>query len=440
MKKLEGLHFYIDICNLDEIIQEEEENNGGKINHSIHALDAFFSAIERFGKDKFVVEKITNSRIHLYVVGNIEDAYDTLEDTVTYAYKTICLLNEESKYKSLSNFKINIGADYGCFYDFEFSHKNLNEPEQTTIGYPANFAAKLQSLTSDYHMSISKKIYDHLPDEKQRIYEKVYLETLEKYEQECMYECNILEIKANDDYKELLEETKTRIRELNLKDMVMEDARKPINADDLSVNKLKDIEGIPFYADIRGFTKQFDEDGSNLDEMARKTSTILTTMYDTVKENNGIHIQFQGDRESALFHNYGDYKCYKDAIITGLRLIDKVKEYKVCIGIGEEVGRLFVTRIGTRGMKDNIILGSTVIRSSELEDYYANENELVIGNELYKKLKDEGSSLIKLFERRDNCYVTNRGHKYYKGLLMKEKSNKDYKNKEYHGAWSNQNI
>ena len=71
MEKREGIHFYINISNLDDV-SEAEEKNSGEVRHTIHALDTFFSSIEAYGKrhyhDSFVVEKITGSRLHMYVV------------------------------------------------------------------------------------------------------------------------------------------------------------------------------------------------------------------------------------------------------------------------------------------------------------------------------------------------------------------------------------
>lgn len=69
MKRSEGMHFYINIPNFNAVVIDEEAKTG-KVNHSIHALDTFFSMIESFGKshfDSFVVEKITGSRLHMNV-------------------------------------------------------------------------------------------------------------------------------------------------------------------------------------------------------------------------------------------------------------------------------------------------------------------------------------------------------------------------------------
>ena len=49
MKRYNGIHFYINIKNYNDIILEEEERFG-KVNHAIHALDTFFSSIDHTGK------------------------------------------------------------------------------------------------------------------------------------------------------------------------------------------------------------------------------------------------------------------------------------------------------------------------------------------------------------------------------------------------------
>lgn len=60
MRRFEGVHFYVNVANFNEVVFDEETRLG-KVNHSIHALDTYFSSIESFGKknfpDRFVVER-----------------------------------------------------------------------------------------------------------------------------------------------------------------------------------------------------------------------------------------------------------------------------------------------------------------------------------------------------------------------------------------------
>ena len=77
MQKQTGIHFYINIQEFAKIVCDEENKTGG-VTHSIHALDTFFSSIENFGKKvskNLVVEKITGSRLHLYIVDKIDLAF-----------------------------------------------------------------------------------------------------------------------------------------------------------------------------------------------------------------------------------------------------------------------------------------------------------------------------------------------------------------------------
>ena len=51
MEKSEGIHFYVNVENFNDVVLDEEQHTG-KVNHSIHALDTFFTSIEYYGKTK----------------------------------------------------------------------------------------------------------------------------------------------------------------------------------------------------------------------------------------------------------------------------------------------------------------------------------------------------------------------------------------------------
>lgn len=121
-------------------------------------------------------------------------------------------------------------------------------------------------------------------------------------------------------------------------------------------------------------------------------------MYDVVEERNGIHVQFQGDREMALFHDYGDYSCVVDAVIAGLKIIDAVKGYQVSVGVGQSIGKLFAAKIGARGEKDN--------------------------------------SLSSLFKKKDGgVYYTESGYRGYLSLESRKQLKHDNAHNNYNKAW-----
>ena len=165
MRRYQGIHFYINITNFNDILLDEEAKTR-KVTRSLHALDTFFSSIEAYAKKEYpttlVIEKITGARLHLYVVDGIIPAFQAVKTVSAYAYKLCGFINKEiPKYQMLSDFHINIGVAYGRFYDFEFTTKE-GFSESTTIGHAANYAAKLQAKAGVGKLNISEDIYSVL--------------------------------------------------------------------------------------------------------------------------------------------------------------------------------------------------------------------------------------------------------------------------------------
>lgn len=437
MKKLEGIHFYVNVANFNDVVMDEETRQG-KVNHSIHALDTFFSSIESFGKkefpDTFVVEKITGSRLHMYVLNDIIESYEVVEEVVKFAGDLTKYLNNDiAKYKTLLGFKIQAGACFGSFYNFEFKRENADE--ETTIGYAANYAAKLQGVSNIGAIAISSNIFDVLEHEKKTIFVKHDSSKVQKYGENCYYEMPIVKLSRKLDYTESLSKSREYANKINLTDMVFRKPTKSVTFDDLSKKECKEVEGIPLFADIRGFTSQFDNDDTNLEEMTIKTQDILTAMYNQVEQNKGIHVQFQGDREFALFHNYSEYECYLDAVKAGLKMIDAVKVYGVSIGVGQSFGKMFAAKIGARGEKDFLLIGTTVIEADKNEDDNAKANQLVISNDIYVALKRINSKWADIFTKADGYYYTTSGYNDLTNLIAQEQLRSNNRNNNYNGAW-----
>lgn len=450
MQKFSGIHFYINIQNYNDILLKEEERTGN-VTHALHALDTYFSSVEAYGTRNFpktlTIEKITGSRLHLYVVDKIDEAYSVVKAVSAYAYQAAAFINKDIyKYQTLSDFKIQIGAAYGQFYNFEF--KIADEiTELTTIGYAANYGAKLQALTKQNGISISSDIYEAITSEEKENYQKVIDDSLNKYEQNCYYTANLLSISKNTVISDdVLNRIKEYANKVNLSEIEFSTATKPISFKELNRLRCKKITGIPVFADVRGFTSKFSEDDSNLEEMAKKTQDILNTLYTITKNNHGVHVQFQGDRELALYHDFPSMssdgykndgtKCCKTAVLAAMRMIDEIKPYTVHIGVGEDFGRLFVTKIGARGEKDNIVLGRTAVSADQLEDQKAGEDQLAITKNLYEELVIQDKQLASQFSSEsDEYYITTVGFEKYERKLTFDKQEIDTKESKYNGAW-----
>lgn len=438
-KKQESIFTYINIANFDDVA-EKEESATHEVGHSIHALDTFFSSVEAYGMKYypglFLVEKITGSRLHMYVVSDsISQAFDIVSSVTKYADElTVYLKNNVSKYKTLMPFWIQVGACFGPFYEFEFKRKDADE--MTTIGYAANYAAKLQNLSKPQHIMISENMYDDLAPDQKLYFRKLSPAVIRKYGQENCYDAEIKNLQVKYNFRRDLERAEQFSNRVDLQDMNFRSANQPLNYKDLSKTECKKIKGIPLFADVRDFTVQFDEDGANLEEMAAKTQNILTAMYEVVEGRHGIHVQFQGDREMALFHDYSDYSCVVDAVTAGLRIIDAVKGYQVSVGVGQSIGRLFAAKIGARGEKDNILLGRTVSEADKNEDEYAGKNQLVLSTDLYEELKKKDSSLAALFKKKNSeAYYTESGYRSYISQASYSQLKRDNASNNYNKAW-----
>lgn len=451
MQKLEGIHFYISILEFNEIILDEEKRTGD-ITHAIHALDTFFSSIETYGKkdsEKFVVEKITGSRLHLYVVDELLPAFQVVKDVSAYAYALSRYINADiPEYKTLKDFHISIGVAHGKFYDFEFTTQE-GFSELTTIGYAANFAAKLQALSGMNKINISEDIYDALPSDEQKIYKKVDESSIEKYGQDKYYTTDLSKIVSSHTIRnEDILVAESYADAVKHSGVVFSGVRAQLDFQTLQKNHCKELEGIPVFADVRGFTSQFEEDDSNLEEMAQKTQQILEAMYQVSTRHGGIHVQFQGDRELSLYHNVpgqdvnGEYqleqKCFKAAVLASMRMIDAVKPYAVHVGVGEDFGRLFATKFGARGEKDNILLGETVIHADDMEDQNAGADQVAITTEVYNGLKTEDANLARQFKQVDGHFVTTVGYRSYQNSVSYQYQHTNTVRNNYNGAWGDQ--
>ena len=448
MQKKTGIHLYINIANFNTIILDEE-NRTGKVTHAIHALDTFFTFIETFGKKQsknLVVEKITGSRLHLYIVDEILPAFRVVKTVSAYAYKLAnCINTDIPKYKTLKDLYINVGVAFGEFYDFEFTTKE-GFSEVTTIGYAANYAAKLQTLSGFNWISISEDIYNALTEEEKRHFEKVDDPSIKKYGQDMFYTEHLVCIDSSVTITDAdITAAKDYANNDNLGDIDFSEVQVSLDFRNLSKTQCKKLNGIPVFADVRGFTSQFKEDDSNLEEMAQKTQQILEAMYRVSTGHGGIHVQFQGDRELSLYHNVpsqivnGMYqpeqKCFKSAVLASMRMIDVVKPYIVHIGVGEDFGTLFATKIGARREKDNILLGETVIQADAMEDKYAGEDQVAITAEVYNGLKIEDVYLANQFRKVGNYYITTLGYQQYLRDVSYHQQRTNTARNNYNGAW-----
>jgi class 3 adenylate cyclase len=385
---------------------------------------------------------------------------------------SLIFLDLLNKLNSLDMFQIGMGADYGNFINYEFVDQEKNISELTSIGYPANKAAKLQALADNGELIVSENlallikkwrpifVFNNLNNEKTNKIIKKYKD-LKGYsfpynvyfnDDNFIKRNNLFSFEEKDDSIQKLKDKLS----VNFQDIGFTDSNNQIDFSNISLKQSKRIQGSVLYADIRGFTKKFKEDGSNLPQMSVLTKKVLQRMYKCVIDYNGVHIQFQGDCESGIDNDYGnreiDYAL--ECIFSGMSILDNIEKVnqekeiqegldyqKIAVGIGCSIGTIYATRIGVRNQKDNLILGETVHEADIAEDEEAQENELVITTEFYNHLvtdiqDSKIANIIKqIFKLRNNYYYTKIGMKKYRELL-----NTDYVDKNSEDARKNGHL
>ena len=92
----------------------------------IHTLVTFITSIEDYGKNYYsnvlTIEKITGSRLHMYVINdNITEPFEIVSAVSYYAYLlTIYFKDKVNKYRTLIPFELQVGTCFGEFHEFEF--------------------------------------------------------------------------------------------------------------------------------------------------------------------------------------------------------------------------------------------------------------------------------------------------------------------------------
>lgn len=458
----EGLHFYINIKNFNNLVATDEKD--GDMSHMFHLLNTFLVTLERyirdnFDTDKVFVEKLTGSRIHIIIYGKCADSFKYFLNISSFAFKLSDYIASLPKYKTLPDIALQVGADFGMFYDFVFEDKDKKLEEYTSIGHPANFACKLQSLADAGEIIVSKRISDNISlaqsyivtplDNKRQstINDKYPGSGNEAYIVEKSNRKHFFESLNNSLMFESLDNKEFNFKKYSdLADRIAEktsygdmDTIEPnkMNFSNWNIKRSAKLNAAVVFADVRDFTKKFDPNGSNLKEMSEITRKVLNCMYENCEKRNGVHIQFQGDREFAFFPE----SEVKNAIVFALNLRKEIRSFYsgIEVGIGIHCGKVYASQIGLESednnfVKQNIMIGNTINKADTLEDQCAKRGEIVVSDDVYNR-KELDKTIRNLFEKRNYYWVTKRDFDDYIRVI----SNDEYKrasNENTYKPWS----
>lgn len=411
LEKTIGMHFYIGVPNLGEIIKGEETAKD-EVKRSLHRLQTYYCGLilitKHFGA---CIEKFSAGRAHIYIEQQDEE-YD--DDYILRCVRMMIaslrfvydVFNGLGKYSLYPKFSAHGGADYGDFYKYDIA----NLDEFTTIGGVANIAAKITGAAPKKYLYITEDVYKKLPSEIKNTFALLEDEDLQEIQERLkgspqVYSAMYTDLFADDEeIDQLLEDVDKECtaiaNSLNLSEMEVTDATAKINFGNLSLKKSKHIEAGILYADIRGFTKLFNVSDSNLDDLAVVLQDIYDALNQAVNDYDGVKVQFQGDRIIAVFNSYSQetdldlVRMFRAALLVKEKvneLNEQHKEHlggrKLKIGIGCCYGQFFATRLGKAPHKDNHVLGAIAEQGNIAEDRYAEDQDVVVNKSYKDKVK-----------------------------------------------------
>lgn len=418
MDKTTGIHFYIGVPNIGEIIKGEETSNE-EVKRSIHRLHTYYCGLISIVKHfRASIEKFSSGRAHIYI--------EQIEEENNDDYTTRCIkmmiasirfvydvFNGLGKYSNYPKFAAHGGADYGDFYKYDIADSG----EFTTIGGVANIAAKIAGSASKKYLYITEDVYKKLPCEIKNTFILLEDEELQEIHERLKGTPNIYRVIYSDLFTEegeitqlledVAEECKTIANSLNLSDMEVSDATAKINFSNLNRKKTKHIEAGVLYADIRGFTKLFNISDSNLDGLAVVLKDIYVALNQAVAEYDGVRAQFQGDRIVAIFNSFSQeteldlVRMFCAALLIKDKMDDLNEKHKerlsgrkLKVGIGSCYGQFFAMRLGKAAHKDNHVLGAISEQGDIAEDRYAEDQDIVVNKSYNDKVKSLSNESI----------------------------------------------
>lgn len=482
MIKVKGIHFYINVNNLQSIIKENEKKDE-ELKWVIHMLHTYFTGFTKLIKlYRGDIEKCNGGRAHVVFsidanneTAGIENAIRAIVACFVYNNN---IFNSIGKYRKYNrpDFKVSGGMDYGDYIFLEIDDK-ISEKEDSSIGATANNAAKIQTFADTDYIYVLDRLYDSMPQalkdkfqkidsaEQSEINEKIPTATVYCAKYSSVYD-DIVNQEIEEELKDVTEKVDKEAQKLNISEIEFSEAKKVlIKFPELSINNNKKFVGGVLCADLRGFTHLFNNNDSNVKDLAYIMDKVYEIMGKVVNEEYGARMQYQGDRIVAVFHDYTGTDPY---IIRMLRCAMKINEQlpglnndknissklggsEIAVGIGCSIGNIIASRLGLVGNRDNIVLSEAAKDADKCEDKYAEEvNTIAINKELHDAIVEASNNTLNLeYIVFDNIFEAISKTSYYKTTAdyklflakLKEEKEKEKKVKEARDAnqYSNKN-
>jgi len=402
-----GIHFYIAITNLADIVETEQDQNRlglvfARIDHYFTDLGNHVNQMKQvYGTYALDIEKLSGSRVHFIITGEPRLAKEILQNLMEYSFATMKELNTLRANDHLPSFVLNGGVDYGTYIDsvFDYYNTKVNIKEKNSMGIPANRAAKIQDKARDGEILISKEAYDYigglekgilLDDGDDRIVTiksrypniKCYSLKVESWRSTISSQ---QVIKNNQREFQHFRDSLSMVKPFQLR--ILDEQRAAGDLKEEITGQPRRFSGFVLYSDIRHSTKTLEMAGDHIEEVSERFNHDLREMVNATQSHDLTHVQIQGDREAVCSLERTE-KALVQAILCGFELSDAIRRDGVKkdfpTGVGLAIGGFYASRVGNGDYQDTLILGKTVNLADEAEDTHASQdNEFAMTKEVY---------------------------------------------------------
>lgn len=173
-----------------------------------------------------------------------------------------------------------------------------------------------------------------------------------------------------------------------------------IDYDALGLKTADLVPGVTFFADVKGFTKHINElktDAEKL-EALRSLHVVRSEMHQiAARQYAGDFLQYQGDRIQTIHYEAKGGRNWVKKIVEAAAAMarafeifgEELPNFALGVTMGAAAGRTLVTKVGVKGDRDLIALGSAVSTAARLQDGLTMSGALAIDDGVYELLSDD---------------------------------------------------
>lgn len=160
------------------------------------------------------------------------------------------------------------------------------------------------------------------------------------------------------------------------------------------------IPGVSLFADMKGFTRHVGalKTEEQKIEALRSLHAVRSEMHQIVaRDYAGDFLQYQGDRIQTIHYEAAGKRNYAKKVIEAAAAMarafelfaEELPNFNLGVTVGAAAGRTLVTKLGVKGDKDLIALGSAVSTAAALQDALTTDGKIAINAELYDLLDED---------------------------------------------------